>query len=128
MSAGISMPQSYVRGRNEDLGVRARAIIETAVIQAAIWHPRTWRPLVTMMFSLANFEDPISCATWPEGLRYGDDGSLRVYIQRESPGADRESNWLPAEDGPFDVTLRIYWPDPAALDPLYVPPPIRKAN
>ena len=63
-----------------------------------------------------------------EGLQYGDDGSLTVYIQRESPGANRESNWLPAEDGPFDVSLRIYWPEPEALDPLYVPPPIMKAE
>ncbi len=63
-----------------------------------------------------------------EGLRYGEDGSLTVYIQKDSPDADRESNWLPAHDGPFSFTMRIYWPDPDALDPLYVPPAIEKAR
>jgi hypothetical protein len=66
----------------------------------------------------------ISSAT--KGLEYGDDGSLTVYIQHESPGAEAESNWLPAPDGPFSLQARLYRPKPKALDPLYVPPPVRK--
>jgi hypothetical protein len=62
------------------------------------------------------------------GLQYGEDGSLTVYIQTESPGVDRESNWLPAFEGPFSFTMRIYWPEPDALDPLYVPPAIEKVR
>ena len=62
------------------------------------------------------------------GLQYGEDGSLTVYIQTESPGADRESNWLPAFEGPFAFTMRIYWPELDALDPLYVPPAIEKVR
>ena len=61
-------------------------------------------------------------------LEYGEDGSLTLYIQHESPGAGREANWLPAPDGPFSVTARLYWPDPDALDPLWVPPAIEKTN
>ena len=58
-------------------------------------------------------------------LRYAEDGSLTIYIQQESPGAVRESNWLPAPNGPFSLQLRMYLPKPAALDPLYLPPAAR---
>lgn len=42
-----------------------------------------------------------------------DDG-ITLYLQNESPGADREANWLPAPAGPFQVVLRLYWPKPDA--------------
>lgn len=60
-------------------------------------------------------------------MKYEEDGSLVIYIQRESPGVDRESNWLPAPDGIFSVSMRIYLPSPKALDPLYCPPPVIKS-
>ncbi len=63
------------------------------------------------------------------GLQYGEDGSLTVYIQTESPGVGQGvSNWLPAFEGPFALQMRIYWPEPDALDPLYVPPAIEKVR
>jgi hypothetical protein len=43
-------------------------------------------------------------------------GGLTLYVSHDSPGADKESNWLPAPDGPFFAVLRLYWPKPAALD------------
>ena len=61
-------------------------------------------------------------------VQYGKDGSLTIYIQRDSPGKKRESNWLPAPNGPFSVQFRMYLPKPEALDPLYLPPPIRVQN
>ena len=61
-------------------------------------------------------------------LVYEEDGSLVIYIQHESPGAEKESNWLPAPDGVFSVSMRIYLPSPLALDPLYCPPPVVKAG
>jgi len=57
-------------------------------------------------------------------LRYGEDGSLTIYIQHQSPGKALESNWLPSPDGPFSLQLRMYLPKAEALDPLYLPPPI----
>ena len=64
-----------------------------------------------------------------EGLQYGADGSLEIYLQSDSPGQDKESNWLPAPDGPFSLTLRLYLPKPNEIgDPLYAPPGIRKAE
>ncbi|HWE20505.1 MAG TPA: DUF1254 domain-containing protein [Hyphomicrobiaceae bacterium] len=59
-------------------------------------------------------------------LQFNDDGTLDIYIQRESPGADKESNWLPAPaSGPFTVTMRLYWPKPEVLDGKWSPPPVR---
>jgi hypothetical protein len=51
------------------------------------------------------------------------DGSLTIYMQHESPGKDKESNWLPAPDGPIYLALRMYWPTPASGDALSVLPP-----
>jgi hypothetical protein len=61
-------------------------------------------------------------------LARAQDGSLTIYIQHESPGKKRESNWLPAPDGPFSVQFRMYAPKPEALDPPYLPPSIRVAK
>jgi hypothetical protein len=44
------------------------------------------------------------------------DGGLTLYVQAESPGKDKESNWLPAPNGPFTAVLRLYWPKEEALD------------
>ena len=43
-------------------------------------------------------------------LKKNEDGSLTLYIQNKSPGADKESNWLPAPDGPIYLVMRLYWP------------------
>ena len=63
-----------------------------------------------------------------QGVVYGADGSLTVYLQHESPGADKESNWLPAPDGLFSLQMRCYWPEPERLDPLYVPPAVGRVG
>jgi hypothetical protein len=74
-------------------------------------------------------ENPIqrySISDRTAGLLLGADGSQQIYIQRESPGADKEANWLPAPNGPFSVTMRMYLPQAQELDPLYAPPSIHK--
>ncbi|MHC4573312.1 MAG: DUF1254 domain-containing protein [Planctomycetota bacterium] len=59
-------------------------------------------------------------------LKYNGDGSLDIYIQHESPGADKESNWLPAPEGLLGVTMRIYWPQAEALDGRWNPPAVKR--
>jgi hypothetical protein len=61
-------------------------------------------------------------------LKYNKDGSLDLYIQHESPGKALESNWLPAPDGAFNITNRIYWPKPAALDGTWKAAPISRVK
>jgi hypothetical protein len=57
-------------------------------------------------------------------FKHGDDGSLTFYVQKDSPGADEESNWLPAPDGPFYVVLRIYMPGEAVVKGTWKKPPL----
>jgi hypothetical protein len=59
-----------------------------------------------------------------------EDGSVDLYLQAESPGPEREANWLPAPKGKFIPMLRLYWPQdtpPSILDASWTPPPVRRA-
>ena len=42
-------------------------------------------------------------------LKKDADGGLTLYVQHDSPGKDKESNWLPAPEGPFVTVMRLYW-------------------
>ena len=59
-------------------------------------------------------------------LKQDPDGGYTIYVQRENPGSDKESNWLPAPEGPFRLTQRLYWPKEAALDGTWQAPVPRK--
>lgn len=64
-------------------------------------------------------------------LKYNSDGSLTLYFQTESPGHDKEANWLPAPKGEFIPMLRMYWPKetaPSILDATWKPPIVVKEN
>jgi hypothetical protein len=62
-------------------------------------------------------------------LAFNADGSLDLYIQRASPGSDKESNWLPApESGPFTMNLRLYWPKPEVLYGNWSPLPVKRVE
>lgn len=66
-----------------------------------------------------------------DDLKYNDDGSLTLYFQNESPGSDKEANWLPAPKGDFLPMLRMYWPkatDPSIINGTWQPPKVVKAN
>jgi hypothetical protein len=53
-------------------------------------------------------------------MKKNPDGSLTLYIQKESPGKAKETNWLPAPNGPVYLVMRLYWPresPPSILPP-----------
>ena len=59
------------------------------------------------------------------------DGSIDIYVQNESPGKDKEANWLPAPKGEFVLMMRLYWPSPtppSILDGSWKPPRVSPAS
>ena len=67
-----------------------------------------------------------SLGTKNKNMKLNDDGSLTLYASAQSPGADRETNWLPAPDGPFSLYVRAYWGKEPILDGSWKPPVIEK--
>ncbi len=67
-------------------------------------------------------------------MKKNDDGSLTFYIQKDNPGADKESNWLPAPNDTIYLVMRLYWPKtepPSILPPgegTWSPPGIVRAQ
>ncbi|WP_135459770.1 DUF1254 domain-containing protein [Mycobacterium sp. DL99] len=55
-------------------------------------------------------------------LKADPDGGYTIYIQNQSPGPDKESNWLPSSEGAFQVVERLYWPEEAALNGTWQAP------
>ena len=71
--------------------------------------------------------DRFSIGDRTDGLKRDADGSLTIYVQKDSPGKDKESNWLPAPDGPMSIISRMYGPDARILDRSYkFPDPVRQ--
>jgi hypothetical protein len=69
-----------------------------------------------------------SLGTKSKSLQYNADGSLTLYFQNESPGADKESNWVPAPKDEFSLYIRAYWPKQQIIDGSWVPPAVRRAQ
>jgi hypothetical protein len=61
-----------------------------------------------------------------DALKFNPDGSLDLYIQRDKPGSDHQSNWLPCGDGPFNLTIGLYWPKQPILDGSWHPPVLER--
>lgn len=60
-------------------------------------------------------------------FKYNKDGSLDLYIQKDNPGKNHESNWLPAPEGGFILMFRFYWPEQAILDGTWKLPEVKKS-
>ena len=76
-------------------------------------------------------DNPINCysiGSATPGVKTGKDGSLTLYLGAKSPGKDKESNWLPAPEGPFWMVLRTYGPGDAIKKGTWKVPPISKAK
>jgi hypothetical protein len=95
-------------------------------------------PPVRAFWSLTLYDDRQLLAANPlnryaigdrDHLRVNSDGSMDIYIQRTSPGRDKESNWLPTPaSGSFTLNLRLYWPSAKARNGTWSPPPVQPVS
>lgn len=95
-------------------------------------------PPVNAFWSLTMYEEPASLLVanpinrylvnspmLPQFKRDADDG-LTLIIQNESPGKDKEANWLPAPKGAFSMIMRLYWPKAEATEGKWTAPPLKR--
>ncbi|MDL1870910.1 DUF1254 domain-containing protein [Deltaproteobacteria bacterium PRO3] len=61
-------------------------------------------------------------------FKYNPDGSLDIYIQKDSPGKEKEPNWLPAPAGDFILMMRMYWPKDQVIDGSWKPPAVAQVS
>jgi len=92
----------------------------------AFWSVTLYDSVTRLM--IENPIDRYSLGDRTHGLRYNTDGSLTIFVQHSSPGAQAESNWLPAPAGRFYLNVRAYMPQPPLLDGSYRLPAVRKAS
>jgi hypothetical protein len=78
-------------------------------------------------FQVANVLDRFAVSSWMP-FKYNADGSLDLYFQNESPGKDKEANWLPTPKGPFNLTMRLYSPASDALTGKWNSPPVTRVQ
>lgn len=95
-------------------------------------------PPVNAFWSLTMYEMPSSLLTANPINRYllnspmlsqfkkDSDGGITLHIRNESPGKDKEANWLPAPKGPFVMAMRLYWPKDEALTGKWTAPPLER--
>jgi hypothetical protein len=78
-------------------------------------------------FQVANGLNRFAVSSWMP-FQYNSDGSLDLYFQNESPGTDKEANWLPAPKDAFNLCLRLYAPKSDALTGKWNPPPVMRVQ
>ena len=131
LSADAVYPTTYVDAEGKPLNGANHYVLHFDKGQTppvnAFWSVSMYGP---DSFFVENPINRYAISSWMQ-LQHGSDGSLDIYLQKDSPGKDRESNWLPAPAGDFNLTLRMYWPkdEPISInDGSWVPPGARKLS
>jgi hypothetical protein len=101
----------------------------------ALRFPKHATPPVRAFWSLTMYDEKQAFVANPidryaigdrDPLVYDRDGSLTLHLQNDAPTGDRKANWLPTPRGPFNVLLRLYWPERSAVDGSWEIPPIER--
>lgn len=131
---GANRPQDAVYPTSE---VDAEGKPYSGAHKYVMHFPRGQTPPVNGFWSLTMYngdyffvDNPLNKYTVSprDDLRFNSDGSLDIYIQHESPGKDKEANWLPAPPGKFILMMRLYWPkdtSPSIIDGTWTPPGVK---
>ncbi len=94
-------------------------------------------PPVNAFWSVTLYDDESFLVTNPinryslgsrDPMKYGKDGSLTIYVQHESPGKDKEANWLPSAKGEIALALRLYAPKKEVAKGIWKPQPVMKVK
>jgi hypothetical protein len=125
----VTYPTAFEDGDGKALDAANRYVLHFEKGQTpptnATWSVSMYDP---QGFYVPNPINRFNLAPWMP-LKYNPDGSLDLYIQANSPGEDKEANWLPAPaSGLFNLTVRNYWPKDAMLDGSYKLPGVKLAN
>jgi hypothetical protein len=93
-------------------------------------------PPVAVLWNVSMYDDKqffiendfkrYSIGSTTDGLKTGADGSITIYIQHANPGPEKQSNWLPAPKGSFNLTMRLYAPQTPILNGSYALPPVKR--
>jgi len=131
LPADAVYPSAFVDGEGQTLNGANRYVLHIDKGQEppvqAFWSVTMYEP---ESFFVPNAINRYAVSSWMPFKRNAD-GSLDLYLQADSPGKDKEANWLPAPKGEFNVTLRMYWPSdkpPSIVDGSWKPPALRKAS
>jgi len=125
----VVYPTAFLDGNDKPLDSVNRYVLHFEKGQTpptnATWSVAMYDP---KGFYMPNVINRYNLAPWMP-LKYNADGSLDIYIQASSPGADKEANWLPTPaNGSFNLTVRDYWPTEAVLDGTYKLPPVKRVE
>jgi len=130
LAADAVYPSAFVDGEGKPLSGANKYVLhfdkgEEPPVNA-FWSVTMYNP---QSFFVANPINRFAVSSWMP-FKKNADGSLDIYIQNQSPGKDKESNWLPAPEGDFNLTMRMYWPkekDPTILNGSWKPPAVKVA-
>jgi len=131
LPADAVYPSAFVDGEGKALDGANKYVIHfdkgaTPPVNA-FWSVTMYNP---DSFFVANPLNRYAISSWMP-LKKNKDGSLDLYVQHDSPGKDKEANWLPASDKDFNVTLRMYWPvekAPSIIDGSWKPPAVKQVQ
>ena len=127
LPADIQYPTAFDDGENKPLDAANRYLLHFDKGQTPPtnvgWSISMYDP---QGYYVPNKINRYNLAAWMP-LKFNADGSLDIYIQSESPGADKETNWLPTPaGGSFNLVIRDFWPKESMIDGSYKVPPTRK--